>query len=114
MEKISFGPLDRLPAWLRHAIIVFVAAFLGDLLPVVWGAFSSGGFAALSVLDWSGLLVDALEDSITATVTASGVLGLTPLTRQYGVGASKTLQAREVDVDTYEVDVDDEPGRHAL
>lgn len=74
---------DVTPAWLRHAAVVFAAAFAGVVLQAVVGAHGVTG------IDWGPLLVEALDAA--AYTTAAGMLLLvgTPATRQYGVGAGR-------------------------
>lgn len=73
--------LDRIPAWLRHLLIV-VAATFG--VTVAEAVVSAGG---VSTVDWLGTLLRAVDIAAVAGATTSLALWLTPLTRQYGVGA---------------------------
>ena len=76
------GVLDRLPAAARHAILVFVGAFVTTLLGVV-----SANTANLSAVNWQTTLLDALAAGIASAIAAVGLAAATPLTTQYGVGA---------------------------
>ena len=73
--------LDQLPAWLRHLLIAFFAAFFGDLGDAV---FRAGG---ISTLPWPATELHALDAAAVALFLAGSALWGTPLTRQYGVGA---------------------------
>lgn len=75
--------LDNLPAWARHLLIVFGAAFGGSVASAIIAS------AGVSTLDWPLVLVGALDIAAVSTATTAAALWLTPLTRQYGVGASK-------------------------
>jgi hypothetical protein len=65
--------LDRLPAWARHLLIALISALLAwaasDLVPILT---DQGGLAA-----------------VAGAVLTSLLLVLTPLVRQYGVGARR-------------------------
>jgi hypothetical protein len=80
--------LDRLPAWGRHLLVLAVLAPLLAGLAIVLGAVIAAGGVDV---DWSGTLKIALD--AVAVSAAGGLLSwcglyLTPLTRQYGVGAA--------------------------
>jgi hypothetical protein len=65
--------LDHLPAWARHLLIALISALLAwaasDLVPILT---DRGGLAA-----------------VAGAVLTSILLVLTPLVRQYGVGARR-------------------------
>jgi len=61
--------LDRLPADARHLIIMLMAALLG------WASDNVMGFGLSPIIS-----------SLLGVVVATGILWVTPLTRQYGVG----------------------------
>lgn len=73
------GWLDRLPASVRHAVIVFGGSALGKLGQTIVDA---GGVTGVA---WGDALTAALNAAAVATVLAAGVLTLTPATRQYGL-----------------------------
>lgn len=64
--------LDKFPAWARHFAIVMGAV----LLAAVSEQINNGGFD-----------LDSLGKAVVAGLVAQGLLWITPLTRQYGVGA---------------------------
>ena len=74
--------LDKVPAPVRHLLIVAGAVFGGYIVQAVLAAHGVSG------VDWSGTLVDAVDATAVAVATAAAALWLTPLTSQYGVGAS--------------------------
>lgn len=71
--------LDKLPAPLRHLIIVAGSVFLGAIAKDI---VTAGGIAGLSLTN----LRVALDSAVVSAVTAAGALYLTPLTKQYGIG----------------------------
>ena len=73
--------LDSLPAWLRHLLIVFGAAFGGSIASAI---IASAGVVAL---DCPLVLQGALDNAAVSTASTAAALWLTPLTRQYGVGS---------------------------
>jgi hypothetical protein len=73
--------LERLPAPLRHLLIVAGAAFISVPVQDVVAAQGVTG------VDWPATLVHAIDAAGVAGAVAIGVLWLTPITRQYGVGA---------------------------
>lgn len=73
--------LDRLPAWARHLLIVAGSVFLAGVVSAVVDA---GGVTGV---DWPANLIADLNAAAVAVATASAALWLTPLTRQYGIGA---------------------------
>lgn len=72
--------LDKLPAWARHAVIVFGGAFAS----VVVGAIITA--KGVTNIDWAVTAMDALNYGALATALSISALYITPLTRQYGVG----------------------------
>lgn len=72
--------LDRLPAWLRHLVIVAGATFAGSIATAIIAA------DGVTTLDWVTVARDALDLAAVATAGTAAALWLTPLTRQYGVG----------------------------
>lgn len=70
------GPLDKIPASVRHTIIVLLAAVLTTASQAVANHQTEGGFT----------LTDALW-GLGAAVITQLLLWVTPLTQQYGVGA---------------------------
>jgi membrane protein YdbS with pleckstrin-like domain len=73
------GLLDRLPAWIRHLVIVFGATFVTVVAKAV--AASNG----VTNVAWSTVWWAAV-DGAAAAVAAVVLLAVTPVTRQYGVG----------------------------
>jgi hypothetical protein len=73
--------LDKVPAPVRHLLIVAGATFLGAFVHAILSAQGVTG------VDWAGTAKGALN--LTAVNAATAVVGLwlTPLTRQYGVGS---------------------------
>ena len=61
--------LDRIPAPMRHLIIMLIAALLG------WAADNV-----------AHLNLDPIVASLAGVVIGTAILWITPLTRQYGVG----------------------------
>lgn len=74
---------DKLPAVVRHALIAFASAVLGDLGSAV---VTAGGVQALV---WPDAGYHALTAGVVAVVGSIGLLSGTTLTRQYGVGSAK-------------------------
>jgi hypothetical protein len=77
------GFLDRLPAPVRHFALIFVGAFVTTVLGVV-----SANVNDLSAVVWSTVLVDALGAGLASGLAGVGLAAATPLTTQYGVGAT--------------------------
>lgn len=75
------GFLDRLPTPVRHAVLVFVGAFVSALLPALTT------FAKGDAVDWQSTLVDALGLAVAAVVSAVGLNAALPLDTQYGNGS---------------------------
>lgn len=73
--------LDRLPAWARHALIIAGSTFLA----VVGKAILDAG--GVTGLDVNATAAAALNQAAVAVVLGSGLLALTPLSRQYGIGS---------------------------
>lgn len=80
----AVGVLDKLPASVRHLIIVFGASFGGRIVSAIVDAQGVTGVA------WLDTLKAALNVASLAAATAIAALYLTPLTRQYGVGKAIT------------------------
>jgi hypothetical protein len=72
---------DKLPPILRHGLIAFTSAILGDLGSAV---VTAGGVQALV---WPDAGYHALTAGVVAVVGALGLLSGTSLTRQYGLGS---------------------------
>jgi H+/Cl- antiporter ClcA len=75
--------LDRLPAWLRHALVIFGGTLIGVVAPAL----------AAHQDDVSLWLVTTMRLPVwvlpfVATIVGSLILRLTTLTRQYGVGST--------------------------
>ena len=79
------GLIDKVPAWLRHGILLFVGGFAATVGSAV---LTAGG---VTHLGWS-VLPDALD---SGAVSVAGVLILagTKLTTQYGRGSVKAPSA---------------------
>ena len=74
--------LDRLPAQLRHFILIVGAGFFGPIIKAIVVAQGVTG------IHWTSLLTASLNTAIVAGVTSNVLLNLTPLTRQYGAFAA--------------------------
>ena len=85
--------LDRLPAPVRH----FVIAFVGSASLVIVSAIN--GASGVTNVAWATVLTDALNAGIVSGVGLIAVMYLTPLTRQYGLGANLA----PVDASTFDV-----------
>lgn len=81
------GFLDRLPAPVRHFVLVFFGAAATTLLGVVVAAVHGDGLASIQ---WGTALLDSLGAGIAAGAAAVGVAAGTPIITQYGVGAAST------------------------
>lgn len=75
------GLLDKVPAWLRHGILLFVGAFATSAGQDV---VTAGG---VTHLGWSWL--PAAVDSAAVSVAGVVVMAATSLTTQYGRGSAK-------------------------
>lgn len=91
METAPTTPiLDRLPAWARHLVALAVIAPVAIFVTVVATAIvTAGGLSGFDADATGHIALDAAAVSF-----ASGILGwltlfITPITRQYGVGAPK-------------------------
>jgi hypothetical protein len=73
--------LDRLPASVRHFILVFVGA-AGSIL--VSDITAANGVTNVA---WVQSLTDALNAGVLASVGVLAAMYLTPMTRQYGIGS---------------------------
>lgn len=76
--------LDKLPAWARHLLIIFGAAFGGLFFSAI---VKAGGVLPFP---WQATFVAAVNAGAVA-VAGTVVLWCTSATRQYGVGASKAI-----------------------
>ena len=74
--------LDRLPAFARHLMIGFFAAFMVTVLDAV---ISAKGVTGLSV----NVLRDAFDYAAYSVALLASALYLTPLIKQYGLGKRK-------------------------
>ena len=74
-EKIM---LDKLPASVRHLILIIGATFLGVIAKAILAAQGVTG------VHWGSTAGLALNTSVVTGVTAFMVLYLTPLTKQWG------------------------------
>lgn len=79
--------LDRVPAIVRHLLIVLAPPFLLAALVVLKAVIDAQG--VLTAVDWAAVL----WASILAAATWLSLV-LTPLTRQYGVG--KTVKGQVI------------------
>ena len=73
--------IDKLPAGVRHLLIAAGAVFGGA---IVQDVIAAGGVTGVS---WLSALKDAVDITAVSVATIAAALWLTPLTRQYGVGA---------------------------
>jgi len=81
--------LDRLPPRYRHAVIAAGSGFTGSLLATVGHTLTTCGVTVACVqgMAWRDVLGGAAGVGVTAALAALGLLQVTPLTRQYGVGS---------------------------
>lgn len=70
--------LDKLPAQLRHFILIVGFAFIGVIAKAINDA------SGVTAVHWSATLTLALNTAVTSGVTGFMLLNLTPLTKQYG------------------------------
>ena len=75
---------DRLPLWLQHLLIAFAAAAGAD---AVQDVVRAGGVTRVA---WPAAGRAALDSGSLAVAVAAAALWALPITRQYGVGASKS------------------------
>lgn len=73
------GILDKLPAPLRHAVIVGLAVFLGVIVQAILVAKGITGVV------WRPVFGHAIDTSAVSIATAMLALYVTPLTTQYGL-----------------------------
>jgi len=73
--------LDRLPAWVRHMLIVFGAVFGGSLCARVVDA---GGVLEV---DWLPAAAGSFNAASVVAASTAAALWFTPLTKQYGRGS---------------------------
>lgn len=71
--------LDKLPAGVRHILLMFFAAFLGTVLKAVIVA------QGVTTVKWHSVLESALNTSVAGSAALALALYITPLTRQYGM-----------------------------
>ena len=74
--------LDKLPAQLRHFILIVGAAFFSPFIKAILVAQGVTGIA------WHSLLISSINTAVVAGVSSNVLLNLTPLTRQYGAFAT--------------------------
>ena len=82
--------LDKLPAQLRHFIIIVGFAFLGVILKAINDA------SGVTAVHWSATLTLALNTAVTTGIAGFMALNLTPLTRQYGAFSNQSAGASSV------------------
>jgi hypothetical protein len=70
------GILDRLPAPVRHAVILFIGSLL------VWAQAQARGMIVSG-----NPLTDAVISAAAASAVGTAILWFTNLTKQYGVGS---------------------------
>jgi hypothetical protein len=90
--------LDRLPAQVRHLILIFLGAFIGPLALQVQNG--------VNPLTWN---ITTFKEVLGAAITAAigGVLlYVTPLTKQYGIGKSLTVSDVPVSPTVHTISVD--------
>lgn len=78
VDKHLKGLLDRLPAAVRHTLLMFVASMLS------WAATAAAGIEVSGNPVVTGVVVSAVT-SLVGTAT----LWFTRLTKQYGVGSEE-------------------------
>ena len=76
--------LDRLPAPVRHAVIIFATSFGGFVLTAYYAKLQDCGLTCLGQVNAGALLLSGLEKAIVVTIAGSGLLASTPATLQYG------------------------------
>jgi endo-beta-N-acetylglucosaminidase D len=69
--------LDRLPAYVRHALLIFIGSML------TWATAAAQGIVVTN-----NPVFDAALSSAGVSVAMTGTLWLTKLTKQYGIGAT--------------------------
>lgn len=70
------GALDKLPAAVRHALLLFAGSLLA------WAAAAAQGLVVSG-----NAVTDAVISSAAVSVVGTATLWFTKLTKQYGVGA---------------------------
>lgn len=75
--------LDRLPAWLRHALIIFGSTLIGVVAPALVAHQDD-----ISLWLVATLRLPVWVLPFVATVVGGLILRFTTLTRQYGVGST--------------------------
>ena len=73
--------LDKLPASVRHLLLIVGAVFLGVIAKAILDA------QGVTTVHWSATLTLALNSAIVTGVTAFMVLYLSPITKQWGAFA---------------------------
>ena len=71
--------LDKLPASVRHILLMFSAAFGGTVLKAIIVA------QGVTEVVWGSVLTSALNTSVVGSATLALALYITPLTKQYGL-----------------------------
>lgn len=79
--------LDKLPAQLRHFILIIGGTFLGVMCKAIVAANGVTG------VHWATTAVLAVNTAIVTGVTSFMLLSLTPLTKQYGAFAVPSAPA---------------------
>jgi hypothetical protein len=80
------GFLDKLPAWLRHALIAFFGSAVTVLAGGIAAAVSSD--AGIAGIQWATLVADAANAGLVAAIAVLGVGFSTTITQQYGYKGS--------------------------
>ena len=75
--------LDRLPAYVRHALLIFIGSML------TWAAAAAQGIVVTN-----NPAIDAALSSAGVSVVLTATLWFTKLTKQYGVGATEESPAQ--------------------
>lgn len=86
MASTKVPLLDRLPAQVRHLVLIFLGAFIAPLALKIQDG--------VNPLTWN---LSTLKEAVAAAITAlvgGVILYVTPLTKQYGVG--KSLKVSDV------------------
>ena len=77
------GVLDRIPAAVEHAVILFAAVFGFSIVSAV----VANGHLAVLWQSWD--VLTAAVDAAAVTVAGSLILTFTTLTRRYGTGSGE-------------------------
>jgi hypothetical protein len=70
---------DKLPAWLQHLLIAFLAPYVGKIAADI---VATGG---VSTINWPHELLASLDLAAASAATIVLTLWVTPLTGQYGL-----------------------------